>query len=129
MVMEKTKDIAVLMSMGSTQITGAEHLHRARCPDWRNRHGDRGLLAAVHAISDAGGHYHLISLSPEVYSIDYVPFAPRLKDGLWVVLVAVGISFVATLYPSMVRRQNPPSRSVALRVELCGTGTPARECV
>jgi len=23
----------------------------------------------------AGGHYHVLSLAPEVYSIDYVPFA------------------------------------------------------
>ena len=38
-------------------------------------------LVLGYAISWAGGHYHFISLSPEVYSIDYVPFAPRLIDG------------------------------------------------
>ncbi len=35
-----------------------------------------------YAISYAGGHYHAISLSPEVYSIDYVPFVPRALDGV-----------------------------------------------
>ena len=38
-------------------------------------------LVLGYAIAYAGGHYHVISLSPEVYSIDYVPFAPRIVDG------------------------------------------------
>src|SRR5437763_13719951 len=98
MVMEKTKDIAVLMSMGT------------RKAQVRNVFIAQGLLIGVigtviglilgYAISYAGGQYHIISLSPEAYSIDYVPFAPRLMDGALVALVAIGVSFVATLYPS-----------------------------
>jgi lipoprotein-releasing system permease protein len=113
MVMEKTKDIAVLMSMGTRQS------------QVRNIFIAQGVLIGVigtaiglllgYAISYAGGHYHLISLSPEVYSIDYVPFAPRLKDGIWVVLVAVGISFIATLYPSWSAGKTLPAE--ALRYE------------
>jgi lipoprotein-releasing system permease protein len=113
MVMEKTKDIAVLMSMGT------------RKSQVRNIFIAQGVLIGVigtaiglllgYAISYAGGHYHLISLSPEVYSIDYVPFAPRLKDGIWVVLVAVGISFIATLYPSWSAGKTLPAE--ALRYE------------
>ena len=57
-------------------------------------------LVLGYALSWAGAHYHLISLAPEVYSIDYVPFAPRLIDGVLVALVAIGISFIATMYPS-----------------------------
>jgi lipoprotein-releasing system permease protein len=67
------------------------------------------------AISYAGGHYHMISLSPEVYSIDYVPFAPRLMDGALVALVAIGVSFVATLYPSWSAGKTLPAE--ALRYE------------
>jgi lipoprotein-releasing system permease protein len=63
----------------------------------------------------AGGHYKLISLSAEVYSIDYVPFAPRIVDGLIVGLVAIGISFVATLYPSWSASRILPAE--ALRYE------------
>ena len=113
MVMEKTKDIAVLMSMGT------------RKSQVRNIFIAQGVLIGVigtaiglllgYAISYAGGHYHLISLSPEVYSIDYVPFAPRLKDGLWVALVAIGVSFVATLYPSWSAGRTLPAE--ALRYE------------
>jgi lipoprotein-releasing system permease protein len=113
MVMEKTKDIAVLISMG-TRTSQVRKIFIAQ-----------GVLIGVigtaiglllgYAISYAGGHYHMISLSPEVYSIDYVPFAPRLKDGLWVVLVAVGVSFIATLYPSWSAGRTLPAE--ALRYE------------
>ncbi len=113
MVMEKTKDIAVLMSMGTRQA------------QVRNVFIAQGVLIGVigtviglavgYAISYAGGHYHVISLSPEVYSIDYVPFAPRVSDGIIVALVAVGISFVATLYPSWSASRILPAE--ALRYE------------
>jgi lipoprotein-releasing system permease protein len=113
MVMEKTKDIAVLMSMGT---------RRAQV---RNLFIAQGVLIGVvgtaiglvlgYAISYFGGHYHIISLSPEVYSIDYVPFAPRLLDGVSVALVAIGVSFVATLYPSWSAARILPAE--ALRYE------------
>jgi lipoprotein-releasing system permease protein len=113
MVMEKTKDIAVLMSMGT---------RRAQV---RNLFIAQGVLIGVigtaiglvvgYAISFAGGHYHVLSLSPEVYSIDYVPFAPRAIDGVWVSLFAVLISFVATLYPSWSAARILPAE--ALRYE------------
>ncbi|MFZ0818043.1 MAG: FtsX-like permease family protein [Candidatus Sulfotelmatobacter sp.] len=113
MVMEKTRDIAVLLSMGT------------RKSQVRNIFIAQGVLIGVigtliglvlgYAISYAGGHYHMISLSPEVYSIDYVPFAPRLMDGLLVALVAIGVSFVATLYPSWSAGRTLPAE--ALRYE------------
>jgi lipoprotein-releasing system permease protein len=73
-----------------------------------------GLIVG-YALSWAGGHYHLISLSPEVYSIDYVPFAPRAADGVLVALVAIGVSFTATLYPSWSAARILPAE--ALRYE------------
>ena len=113
MVMEKTKDIAVLMSLG----TKKEQIRRVFIA--------QGVLIGVigtaiglvlgYAISWAGGHYHFISLSPEVYSIDYVPFAPRLMDGVIVALVSIGISFVATIYPSWSAARILPAE--ALRYE------------
>ena len=113
MVMEKTKDIAVLMSMG------------ARKAQVRNVFISQGVLIGIvgtaiglvlgYAVSYLGGHYHLISLSPEVYSIDYVPFAPRAVDGSWVALFAIIISFVATLYPSWSASRILPAE--ALRYE------------
>lgn len=113
MVMEKTKDIAVLMSMG----TKKEQIRRVFIA--------QGMLIGVigtaiglvlgYAISWAGGHYHFLSLSPEVYSIDYVPFAPRLMDGVIVALVSIGIALVATIYPSWSAARILPAE--ALRYE------------
>lgn len=113
MVMEKTKDIAVLLSMGT---------RRAQV---RNVFIAQGVLIGVigtiiglvlgYAVSYAGGHYHVISLSPEVYSIDYVPFAPRLMDGAWVAIFTVFVSFVSTLYPSWSASRILPAE--ALRYE------------
>jgi len=113
MVMEKTKDIAVLRSLG------------ARKGQVQRIFIAQGVLIGVigtaiglvlgYLLSFAGSHYHLISLSAEVYSIDYVPFAPRLVDGLTVALVSIGISFVATLYPAFSAARIYPAE--ALRYE------------
>jgi lipoprotein-releasing system permease protein len=113
MVMEKTKDIAVLMSLGTKKA----QIRRVFIA--------QGVLIGVigtavglvlgYAISWAGGRYHFISLSPEVYSIDYVPFVPRLMDGVIVALVSIGVSFVATVYPSWSASRILPAE--ALRYE------------
>jgi lipoprotein-releasing system permease protein len=113
MVMEKTRDIAVLMSMG----TKKSQIRRVFIA--------QGMLIGVigtaiglllgYAFSWVGGHYHLLSLAPEVYSIDYVPFAPRIVDGVWIAFIAVGISWVATIYPSWAAARILPAE--ALRYE------------
>ncbi len=113
MVMEKTRDIAVLISMG-TRKSQVRRIFIAQ-----------GVLIGVvgtaiglvlgYALSWAGGHYHLLSLAPEVYSIDYVPFAPRVMDGVLVALVAIGISLTATVYPSWSAARILPAE--ALRYE------------
>ncbi len=113
MVMEKTKDIAVLMSMGT------------RKAQVRNVFIAQGVLIGVvgtaiglvlgYVVAYAGGHYHIISLSPEVYSIDYVPFAPRVADGIWIAIFTLLVSFVATLYPSWSASRILPAE--ALRYE------------
>ncbi|HVT79009.1 MAG TPA: ABC transporter permease, partial [Phycisphaerae bacterium] len=110
MVMEKTRDIAVLMSMGT------------RKSQVRRIFISQGVLIGVvgtaiglvlgYAISWAGGHYHFLSLAPEVYSIDYVPFAPHAMDGVWVALVAIGISLIATLSPSWAASKILPAESL-----------------
>jgi lipoprotein-releasing system permease protein len=113
MVMEKTRDIAVLVSMG------------AKRRQIRRIFMFQGILIGVigtvlgliagYVISIAAGHYHLVSLSAEVYSIDYVPFAVRIQDGILVAAVAIGVSFVATLYPSWSAASVLPAE--ALRYE------------
>ena len=113
MVMEKTKDIAVLISMGAKrrQVRGIFIFQGVLI----------GVIGTVlglilgYGISIAGARYHFIALNPEVYSINYVPFAPRLLDGVLVAGVALLISFVATLYPSWSAARVLPAE--ALRYE------------
>ena len=113
MVMEKTKDIAVLISMG------------ARRTQVRNLFIAQGMLIGAigtaiglvvgYALAYIGGHYHVIHLSPEVYSIDYLPFAPQAMQGVKVAAFALFISFIATLYPSWSASRILPAE--ALRYE------------
>jgi lipoprotein-releasing system permease protein len=98
MVMEKTRDIAVLMSFGVTEM------------QVRRIFLLQGLLISVigtvlglvlgYALSWAGGHYKFIHLDAAVYSLDYLPFAPRIWDGVIVASVSLAVSLLATLYPS-----------------------------
>jgi lipoprotein-releasing system permease protein len=113
MVMEKTRDIAVLMSFG----VRAEQVRRIFL--------FQGLLISVigtaiglllgYGISWLGGHYRFIHLDASVYSIDYLPFAPTLLDAVIVAGVSLGVSLVATLYPSASAAKVLPAE--ALRYE------------
>jgi lipoprotein-releasing system permease protein len=98
MVMEKTRDIAVLMSFG------------VRSDQVRRIFLLQGLLISVigtvlgliagYGLSWLGGHYRFIRLDAAVYSIDYLPFAPRVVDAVIVAAVSLGVSLIATIYPS-----------------------------
>jgi lipoprotein-releasing system permease protein len=113
MVMEKNRDIAVLMSMG-TRKSQVRKIFIAQGALIGIVGTVLGLLLG-YALSWTGGHYHLFSLAPEVYSIDYVPFAPRALDGIWVAVTAIGTSLVATIYPSWSAAKILPAE--ALRYE------------
>ncbi len=113
MVMEKTRDIAVLMSFG------------VRADQVRRIFLFQGLLISAlgtvlglvlgYGLSWAGAHYRFIRLDAAVYSIDYLPFAPRLRDAVIVGLVSLGLSLLATLYPSSSAARVLPAE--ALRYE------------
>lgn len=113
MVMEKTRDIAVLMSFGVEpgQVRRIFLLQGLLI----SLIGTALGVALGYLASWAGGHYHFIHLSAEVYSIDTLPFAPRPLDGLIVSVVSIGISLLATLYPSAAAARILPAD--ALRYE------------
>ncbi len=113
MVMEKTRDIAGMMSFGVT----AEQVRKIFLL--------QGLLISAvgttlglllgYAASIVGSHYRFIHLDASVYSIDYLPFAPRLVDALVVAGVSLGMSLLATIYPSSSAASVLPAE--ALRYE------------
>jgi lipoprotein-releasing system permease protein len=113
MVMEKTRDIAVLMSFGvkPRQIRTIFLLQGLLI-------GFTGTLLGLiagYSLAWIGGHYHFIHLSAEVYSIDYLPFAARWTDGVIVGAVSLAVSLLATLYPSRSAARVLPAE--ALRYE------------
>ena len=113
MVMEKTRDIAVMMSYGVEpgQVRRIFLLQGFLI----SLIGTILGLVLGYLASWAGGHYHFIHLSAEVYSIDTLPFAPRVMDGVIVAAVSIGISLLATLYPSSAAARVLPAE--ALRYE------------
>ena len=98
MVMEKYRDIAILMSMGARQA------------QIRRIFMAQGLLigAVGSAIGLTAGYlvcyfadkYRWIKLDASVYALSYVPFETHWLDGVWIAAVAILVSFLATLYPA-----------------------------
>ncbi len=113
MVMEKYRDIAILVSMGAKQA------------QIRWIFMFQGVLIGVAgtAIGLAAGQilcffankYHWIRLDAEVYALSYVPFDPRWIDSVWVAALAILISFLATIYPARNAARITPAE--ALRYE------------
>lgn len=98
MVMEKYRDIAILMSMG------------ARQSQIRRIFMLQGVLIGVvgsaiglvvgYAICYFADKYRWLPLDETVYSMSFVPFEPRMVDGFWIAGLAILVSFLATLYPA-----------------------------
>ena len=98
MVMEKYRDIAVLVSLGArrNQIRNIFLLQGVLI----GMAGTALGLIAGYTLCWLGSRHQLIRLDPNVYAISYVPFDARIVDGVWVAGAALVISFLATLYPA-----------------------------
>jgi lipoprotein-releasing system permease protein len=106
MVMEKNRDIAVLMSMGARQrqVWAVFTLHGVAI-------GGLGTFLGLilgYGVSWLGNTYKLIPLQADVYALSSVPFHAHPQDGLWIAAAAVTISFLATLYPSLAAAKLNP---------------------
>jgi len=98
MVMEKHRDISILMSMG------------ARASQIRNIFVFEGGLigASGTVIGLVLGYtlcyfldrYKMIPLDEQVYALPFVPFNAQAIDGLWIAAAAMAVSLLATLYPA-----------------------------
>lgn len=98
LVMEKTRDIAILKSMGARQ----DQIRKIFM--WQGviigAVGTAAGLCLGHLVCWLCHRYRLVPLNAEVYGLEYVPFAPQPLDGVFVALAAVLISFLITIYPS-----------------------------
>jgi lipoprotein-releasing system permease protein len=113
MVMEKHRDIAILVSMGAKQA------------QIRRIFMFQGVLIGVvgttvgltagHVLSFLADKYRWVRLDEEVYALSFVPFAPRWIDSVWIAALAIAISFLATIYPARNASRIAPAE--ALRYE------------
>jgi lipoprotein-releasing system permease protein len=97
-VTDRAKDIAVLRSMGSRsrQVRNIFLLQGFTI-------GATGTMLGLilgYSFAIVAGKYRLIPLDPQVYAVPYVPFHPSAMDGVWISVVAMGISLLATLVPA-----------------------------
>lgn len=113
MVMEKHRDIAILMSMGARvrQIRRIFVLEGALIGVVGTAIG----LALGYTISYFADHYRLLKLPDQVYPLAYVPFASHWTDAVWIGAVAIGVSLLATIYPARSATRIAPVE--ALRYE------------
>jgi len=113
MGMEKYRDIAILMSMGARreQIQRIFMLHGLLI-------GAVGIvlgLVSGYALCYLADRYRWIRLDAEIYSLSFVPFEPRMLDGVWIAAVALAVTLLATLYPARSATRISPVE--ALRYE------------
>ena len=110
LVMEKSRDIAILKTMGSSGVS----IRRI----FMLQGLVIGLVGTV-AGAVAGcaliyifDRYKLIHVPIDVYQISYVPFTLELRDFAIVVISAIVICFLATIYPSRQASRLDPAQGV-----------------
>jgi lipoprotein-releasing system permease protein len=113
LVMEKPKDIAILVSMGASRgaITRIFMLQGTVI-------GAMGTLTGSvlgWALCRVLDHYKLIRVPVDVYQISYVPFTLLPLDAATVIVGAVLICFLATIHPARGASRLDPAE--ALRYE------------
>ena len=113
LVMEKTRDIAILKTMGASK--------RSIMLVFLLQGTIIGVIgtvlgaAAGTAIATIADRYRLISIPSDVYQVSYLPFKVLPGDLVAVIIGAVVVCFVATLYPSRQAARLDPAQ--ALRYE------------
>ena len=113
LVMEKTRDIAILKTMGaSARSVMLIFLVQGLTIGTVGTLVGAGLGAAIAQLFD---RYRLISIPGDVYQVTYLPFRVVPWDLATIVAGGIVICFLATLYPSRQAAKLDPAQ--ALRYE------------
>lgn len=109
-VMEKRRDIAVLLSMG------ARRAQIARIFLWQALLLAGGGIAAGltlgYWLSTLAGRQKWIRIDEEIYSLSYVPFDPRWADSLWIAALALAVAILAAWYPARAAAAVAPAETL-----------------
>jgi lipoprotein-releasing system permease protein len=110
LVMEKSRDIAILRTMGaSTAVIRRIFVYQGLTIGLVGT-GTGAILGLV--VSIVADKYRLISLPGSVYQITYLPFRVQPFDFAVVVLSAIGVCLAATLYPSRQAGRVDPAEAL-----------------
>ena len=98
MVMQKYRDIAVLMSLGArrSQVRWIFMMQGVMIGIVGSAIG----LVVGYGLCYYANRYKLVPLDQTIYALSFVPFEPRWVDGIWIAAAAVLVSFLATIYPA-----------------------------
>lgn len=110
LVMEKSRDIAILKTMGAaaSSITAVFMLQGLVIGAIGTTVGAASGLAVTWALD----HYKLIRVPMDVYQVAYVPFKVQADDFVLVVISALLICFLATIYPSRQASRLDPAQAL-----------------
>jgi lipoprotein-releasing system permease protein len=110
LVMEKTRDIAILKTMGcsAASIRRIFMLQGLVIGAVGTLAGAVGGCALIYVLD----HYKLINVPLDVYQISHVPFRLLPLDFVVVVVAAVLVCFVATIYPSRQASKLDPAQAL-----------------
>ncbi len=109
-VMEKTRDVAILRAMGaSSKSVMSIFMMQGLLVGLV---GTLAGLASGLGICHLLGKYKFINLDPSVYYIHTLPVQVDIMDIFWVSAAAVLISFLATIYPSWYASRLNPAEAI-----------------
>ena len=110
LVMEKSRDIAILKTMGA----GRSSILRIFMLQGLIIGSVGTTIGAVtgYALSTVLDRYRLIRLDMEVYQIPYLPFTIELTDFFLIIVSALLICFLATIYPSQQASKLDPAEAL-----------------
>ena len=97
-VVDRTREIGILKSMGMTdrRILRVFRLQGL----WIGMIGTALGVALGLALAWALDRYRFISIPADLYYLDHLPVAVQPLDVMTIILVSMGITFLATLYPA-----------------------------
>jgi lipoprotein-releasing system permease protein len=110
LVMEKTRDIGILRTMGArAAVIRRIFIYQGLAIGLVGTAAGTVLGLAVSFVAE---RYQLIKLPADVYQIPYLPFRVQPLDVLVVVAAAVAICLLATIYPSRQAARIDPAEAL-----------------